>query len=234
MNIIFYCLSIVSVCIIYYPKAYPRTDANNTLINSKERAIYREKLRTIGDAIFKYQQSLRGNAPVYFYNSYFSLLFDIELFKCIIHILDEQKDRLDAIIKDNLELELIVAQALLYCNRQEEAMVRLLELNDKFPDNDNIPYYLITAYLNNNNLSEAKKLIENCIANPALRSRYSLFYFLQSKIFLQEENVIAAFEAIDQSVALLAKPEEAWLLRDQALQDTLSDFLQFCSQKESL
>lgn len=237
MNILCSSLLMISICVVYCPKMYTNIDAaldkyctphahSQTLHLIDDglqphhdhyarymRAIYLHKSGALRQSLLEYQKLLKNKAPVYLYDGYFSLLFDIGLFKRIVHIVDEQKNNLDALIKNNLELQLIIAQAFLHCDRDNEASTRFLALYHEFPDNEHVAYYSVVAYLKKNQLDQARKLIATCLNNASLKSKHFLFYFLQSKIFLQEQNIPAAGKAIDCSLELFPKFERAWLLK---------------------
>ena len=81
------------------------------------------------------QPMLTQNASPYVYEAFMRLLFDRGNFFAIADLATKQQARFDKIFKDNLEMKLLIAQALLHSGSEEKAEQIFTELSEKYPDN---------------------------------------------------------------------------------------------------
>ncbi|MFC1894741.1 tetratricopeptide repeat protein [Candidatus Dependentiae bacterium] len=167
----------------------------------------------IGGKPFKAAETFKklnkDNISFYAYDAQIRLFFDLHKFKKIVALGEKIKKH----FRDNLDIQLILAQSYLNLNLEQNAEKYFIELSKKYPDNDQIAYYTTVSYIKNNKLHDALDFINKCLSQHTLRSKHFLFHFLASKVYLHLRRYIDALEHIKKSVNLYPKFEKGWLLK---------------------
>lgn len=156
-----------------------------------------------------YKELFALNPPVAVYENYIKFLFGSQQFAKITalpaHILAQ--------FENNIDVELSLAQALLYTGRLKEADARFEKLTQKHGDHEQVAYYVVQYYMHVGQATKALAMLEKFLANTSLKAKHSLFYFLQSKIYLQINKPQKALEAIKESLKLYPNFDKGWLFK---------------------
>lgn len=165
-----------------------------------------------------YQHLLAQNPSPYIFGGFFRLLFDVGQFKSIVTLYEKKQAEFEKAFKDSLDFQLIVAQA--YLNTEQEAKAEKLfsALAEKYPDNEQVAYYTALTFIQNNQLDKALEFIDDCLEKPILHTKYFLFYFLKSKIHLQQHNPTKALAMIEKSIEAYPKFDRGWLFKSILLE----------------
>ncbi len=170
------------------------------------------------DAFKAYQSLLAKNPSPYTYEGFFRLLFDAGQFKNIVSLYEKKTALLEKSFKDNLEFQLIIAQAYLNTDQETKAVTLFTALAEKHPDNEQVAYYTALSFIQNNQPEKAIGFIDECLKKPILHTKYFLFYFLKSKIYLQIQQPTQALAMIEKSLEAFPKFDRGWLFKSILLE----------------
>lgn len=193
-----------------------------TLYENPERAqLYKDYLQAsylhsvgkLTEAFPLYEKVISKDATYFAYDGYIRALADLNKPEKIANLYTKEQIKFLQCFGSNIELSLIFAQALLEKQETNAAIILFNDLNKKNPHNAQISYYTIVCYLKNNNIEQAQKLLEECLADDLLRTKHYLFLFLQSKAFLQQNNMQAATTAINKSLELFPRFDKGILFK---------------------
>ncbi len=168
-------------------------------------------------ALELYQEITQTPHPVSLYTSYFPLLFQTGQFQQLTVLYKKQKPAILTLLKNNTELTLITAQALLLAGNQD-AEALFASLAKVHHENPQVTFYTAQALINHNKLDQAAKYLAAKLKNPALRPHYYLFHFLMAKIHLLQQNFSLAHEAINQSLKASPLFDKALLFKAMLLE----------------
>lgn len=161
---------------------------------------------------------VHSKASPHVYEALIRLRFDQGNFFAIANLARHKKDLLETTFKDNLEMKLLFAQSLLHAGNEKEATDLFEHLKTTYPDNDQVGYYNAVALIQKNKLPEALDYLNTVLANNALKSRHFLFLFLQSKVFMMQNNPTQALVAIEKSLVLFPKFDRGLLMKSMLLE----------------
>ncbi len=170
------------------------------------------------DAFKAYQHVLEQAHSPYAYGGFFHLLFDIGQFKSIVALYERKANILEAAFKNNLELQLIIAQAYLNTDQEAKAERLFTSLAEKYPDNAQVAYYKAVSFIQNKELDKALVFIDDCLQKPILHAKHFLFYFLKSKIYLAQNQATQALAMIEKSLHLFPRFDRGWLFKSILLE----------------
>jgi tetratricopeptide (TPR) repeat protein len=170
------------------------------------------------DAYKAYQHILAQNPPPYAYEGFFRLLFDVGQFKNIVTFYERKRATFETAFKDNLEFQLLIAQAYLNTDQEAKAVKLFTALTEKYPDNEQVAYYTALSFIQNNQIEKALAFIDECLKKPILHSKHFLFYFLKSKIYLQQHEPAKALAMIEKSIEVFPKFDRGWLFKSILLE----------------
>ncbi len=176
-------------------------------------ANYNHSSGNIQQALLQYKKILTENPSIYIYEGYLKLLFDVGLFAQVIDTIEKKKEQIQPLLNKSVELQLIIAQAYLHAGKDDEASTRFSLLAKEFPNNEQVAYYSIISLMKKGSDATVLSEIKKQLANEQLRSKHFLFYFLESKIYLQQRKLINAQQAIEKSLELFPKFERGWLFK---------------------
>jgi tetratricopeptide (TPR) repeat protein len=208
-QIIFVCLMVFSSHAFEVGSGQDNFDSNAQKYFLYLKAGYQHLSGNVAGALNSYDRLFDKNVPVYAYDGLIRLLFDINQLEKIVELYNETKGA----FTQNLEVQLIVAQALLSLNNDSEAENLFDELAEKYPDNEQVAYYTAVSFIKNNQNERALKFIDQVLKKPALKSKHFLFYFLKSKILMQMGRSQEALAVIKKSIELYPSFERGWLLK---------------------
>lgn len=182
------------------------------------KASYLHARGQIKEAAHAFQALLEHNPPSYVYDGYLTLLFDIGQFQKIISLVETQEKLFKRVLKNNLDLQLLVAQSYIHLNQDQKASTLLVALAKNHPENAQIAYYAAVALLKSGQLVQAHQFIDGCLNNPDLQAKHFLFYFLKSKICMSQNNMPQALAHIEKSLEKFPKFDRGWLLRGMLME----------------
>ena len=156
-----------------------------------------------------FEKLFSGDVPNYAYEGFIRLLHDLNQFEKINNLSNNVKQSFE----NNLDIQLIFAESLLNSNKDEQAETLFKKLVKKYPENEKVAYYAAVSYIKGNKPDKALEFINQCLEKPVLRSRYFLFHFLASKIYLSKKDNKKAMKSIKKSLELYPEFEKGWLLK---------------------
>lgn len=137
------------------------------------------------------------------------LLFDRENYPAVI----AEKEYILSLVPDEYETPLYLGQAYLSYDKPKEAITLLEKLNKTHENNENIMYYLASAYLRTQQFYHAESIINKLLARKELRNKHFMFYFLQAKRYFLEGNFPEAIVSIDHALELYPSFTKGLLLK---------------------
>ncbi|KKQ49535.1 MAG: Tetratricopeptide TPR_1 repeat-containing protein [candidate division TM6 bacterium GW2011_GWF2_38_10] len=185
------------------------------------------------EAFKAFQQLLAKPHPPYIYDGFFKLLFDLGQFKQISTLYQQKKAYFHKAFNKNLDFHLIVGQAYLYNNQEQEALTVFKKLATTYPDNDQIAYYTALSLIESKQYDKALEHIQSCIARPTLHNRAFMFYFLSAKIYHQQKNYDQALDTVEKSINLFPRFDRGYLFKAMLLEqqgkikDAIAGYQQF-------
>lgn len=163
---------------------------------------------------FKTYQSLFSNKHAsYAYEGFLKLLFDAGQFESIVQLEAQKKREFKEIFTHNLMIKLIFAQAFLYLGYDAKAENLFTELTEQYPDDEQVAYYSAVSYLKNGQFDRALTFLDKCLQRSGLKSKYFLFHFLKSKVYMQKNQPQKALVALEKSLKLFPKFDQGWLFK---------------------
>ncbi|KKP23781.1 MAG: Tetratricopeptide TPR_1 repeat-containing protein [candidate division TM6 bacterium GW2011_GWF2_28_16] len=160
-------------------------------------------------AVIKFEKLKRTESSVYFYDNYIRFLFLTNQFEAIVNLDQKIKDA----FKGNLEIEKIFAQAYFYVGRGDNSQDFLNRLIEQHPNDVQLTYFKAVSLIKSGKLEDGIKFVNACLENKNLESKYFLFYFLMSKIYLQKNQPDQALKYVNKSLDLFQDFEKGWLLK---------------------
>lgn len=176
-------------------------------------ATYEQSTGDVKNALKSYKQILKSKPSPHAYNGFLTLLFDVGQAKMIIETYEAHEQQLRKTFADNVDIQLILAQSYLAIKQDGKAEKIFMHLATNYPDNEQVAYFTVTSYIKNRQLDRADNFIKKCLKNPALKQKHFLFYFLQSKILVEQNNFAGALKVIEKSLELFPKFDRAWLFK---------------------
>lgn len=164
-------------------------------------------------ALEAYKQLIKTNPSPYVYHGFFQLLFDMGQFKNIIDTYQSKQAELAKQFDKDISMQLILAQSYLEIDQNAKAEQIFLRLASSHPDNEQIAYFAAVAYLKNNQLEKALEFSNKCLKNKALKQKYFLFHFINSKILIQQNKLPQALAQIEKSLSQFPKFDRALLFK---------------------
>lgn len=156
--------------------------------------------------------------PVYVYEPYLKLLFETGDIKKVLAVYTEKTNDFETKFKKNLDFWTVIAQSLLITNQDDKAGKIFSDLIKDYPDNEQIAYYHTMSMLKSNRLEEALKYLDECLTKACFKQKYFLFYFLRSKIYLQQNKLELASKDIDKSLEQFPRFDRGWLIKAMLLE----------------
>lgn len=173
------------------------------------KANYQHKGNEFDKALQTFQKLFERKPSIYAYVGYANLLFDANQYQKIIDLPDSVKDK----FKDETDFQLTLAQAYLFADKDKKASELFENLSLENPNNEYVAYYTAVSYLKNNQIDKALAFINRSLNKKSLSSKHFLFYFLKSKLFMQQGQPHKALEFASKSVELFPRFDKGWLFK---------------------
>jgi tetratricopeptide (TPR) repeat protein len=169
-------------------------------------------------ALKTYKQLLKSNPSPHAYGDLFQLLADTGQFKTVTSLYESKAQLFDTTLDKDIQVQLNLAQAYLNTGKDATAERIFTGLAAKYPDNEHVAYFSTLAYIKGNQFDKAHKLIDACLANPTLKQKHFLFYFLRSKILVHQNRLPQALASVEKSLELFPRFDHGWLFRSMLLE----------------
>jgi tetratricopeptide (TPR) repeat protein len=160
-----------------------------------------------------YKQIFKNKPPIFVFEGYFRFMFDIGHISKIVEIYQKNEPKFKKFFEKNLEFNMLIAQSLLTVNQDDKAEKIFVDLAKNFPDNDQVAYYFVVSLIKNNQFDKALAHLNECLKKPLFKSKYFLFYFLRSKIYMQLGKNNESMQDIEKSIELFPRFDKALLLK---------------------
>ena len=119
--------------------------------------------------------------------------------------------KLDPQFKNNVEMQMLFAQALEKAGKKNDAYSRLVTLNDQNKSNQEVAFKVIQIYLDQEP-ENALKVIDNLLNTSHRRPNNYIFYFLKAQVYLKLNKKAEALVAVKQCIETYPKFDKSWLL----------------------
>ncbi|MCB9493718.1 MAG: tetratricopeptide repeat protein [Epsilonproteobacteria bacterium] len=177
------------------------------------KGMYQHVKGKLGGSLKTFQELLLKSPSPYIYIGLFPILFDSGQWQKIVQFYTQKQTELTKLFDDNLELALIVSQSLLNLGRDDQAENLLANLTDKHPDDERVAYFVALSKIKRNEFDQAITFLDQCLAKKSLKNQHFLFYFLKSKVYLQQKKLPQALEEVEKSLKVLPKHDRRMLLK---------------------
>jgi tetratricopeptide (TPR) repeat protein len=196
-------------------------------------ATYQHAHGDAGSSLKTYKQLIKNNPSPHAYGDLFQLLSDTGQFKTITALYESKVMLFNNALSSDIQVQLNLAQAYLNTGKNTDSENIFTHLATKYPDNEHVAYFSTLAYIKNNQFDKAHKLIDTCLANPTLKQKHFLFYFLRSKILIHQNKLTQALACVEKSLELFPRFDHGWLFRSMLLEqlgrvsDAISGYKKF-------
>ena len=171
-------------------------------------ANYQQYKDNMPQAKVAYEQLLQKEGSPYAYKGYLHLLHENGLWKPIIQLMP----RLDSYFADDLEMQMIFAQAMERTGDHTGCDERLIKINDKHKNNQDVAFATVQCYLRRKEPENALRVIDGFLNNVPSRPNHFVFYFIKSQIYVQMNKKQDALQSIQKSIELYPKFDKSWLM----------------------
>ncbi|BDC34925.1 hypothetical protein Noda2021_08830 [Candidatus Dependentiae bacterium Noda2021] len=144
----------------------------------------------------------------YMFKGYLPYLLSVQNYQEIV----KNIPALDKLYAQDIEIQQIVAQALQKTGNRSLATQRMIALNKKFPENQEIAFEVVKLHIEQNEYPQALKTIDELLNTSPKKPNNFIFYFLKSQICLQQGNKLDALKQTRLCLELCPKFDKAWLL----------------------
>jgi tetratricopeptide (TPR) repeat protein len=155
-----------------------------------------------------YKEILNADASLYAYKGYAHLLFDAGQYKAMLPLLP----KLEPLFAKDPILGLIFAQALDQTGHPQAADERIIALNDKCKNNQEIAYQTVGTYMRRKEPENALRIIDNFLNGSPRKPTHFVFYFLKSQIYAKLNNLPEALTNIQKSLEMQPYFDRGWLM----------------------
>lgn len=155
-----------------------------------------------------YFKIFADNGPNHVYKGYLNFLFQTQQFQRIVSLLP----KLEKPFENDKDAQFIFAQALQMTNQQEKADDKLIRLNNKFKDHQEIAFQTAQVYIRRKEPENALETIDNLLNSTPYKPNNFIFYFLKSQIHQQSDNMELALENVKKSIDMYPHFDKSWLL----------------------
>lgn len=164
-------------------------------------------------ALEAYKELMKTNQSPHVYHGFFQLLFDLGQFQAITQAYQSKQAEFTKTFGNDIPMQLILAQSYLETDQAAKAEEIFQRLATLHPENEQIAYCATVAYIKNNQLDKALAFSSKCLKNPALKQKYFLFHFLNSKVLIQQNKLPQALAQIEKSLELFPRFDRALLFK---------------------
>lgn len=157
------------------------------------------------------QLLLTPDTPIHIYKGYLPLLAAIKEHQQIVILMPHLKDH----FANDPDIQLIFGQALEYTGKQKEADELFIKLSRQFTTHQGIIYQAVNSYRRNKERTNAIKLIDDLLNNPANSSNRSnnfVFHFMKAQLYTELSDTDNARQSVGTSLKLYPNFDKGWLL----------------------
>lgn len=165
-----------------------------------------------------YKKLFEKKPPIFVYDGYFKFLFDMGQILKIVEIYQKNESKFKKFFENNLDFNLMVAQAFLMANQDDKAEKIFVDLAKNYPDNEQVAYYFAVSLIKNNQFEKTLAYLNECLEKPQFKSRSFLFYFLRSKVYMHMNKNDLAMRDIEKSLEVFPRFDKALLLKAMLLE----------------
>lgn len=144
----------------------------------------------------------------YMYKGYLPYLVSTKNYQEII----KNMPQLDKLYGQDIEIQQIIAEALQKTGNRSLATQRMIALNQKFPENQEVAFEVVKLHIEHNEFAKALVTIDQLLNTSPKKPNNFIFYFLKSQICLQQGNKPEALKQTRLCLELCPKFDKAWLL----------------------
>lgn len=155
----------------------------------------------------------RRQAAQHAFEPYLQVLFDAENFPALLSVYKKNRKKVDALMAKKPMTKAFIAQAYLSTGQELKAKKMFDELVKESPNNVQLCYFIAVGYIKSGRKELAVNFLQHCVANPALKNKHYLFYFLLSKSYLELKRPNEAMASIELSIEQFPKFDRGWLFR---------------------
>ncbi len=177
------------------------------------KASYQYKVGKVRDSLNTFQKLFSSSPALDAYSDYFKLLYAIGKSDILLKIYLKQKKDFDKTFKNNVDVNMTIAQTYLDKGMIAEAERVYLKMAESNVDNEPIAYFAATALARQGDKKRAKEWLDRGIKNPSLKRIHHLFYFLKSKMLIDENKSQEALATIEKSLELAQNFDQALLVK---------------------
>lgn len=155
-----------------------------------------------------YNPLLQSNPSPYAYKGYLNLLQETGQWAKIIGLLGT----IDTTFAQDVEIQMIAAQALERTGNQNACDERIIKLNDQCKTNQELAFGAAQIYQRRKEPENALKVIERYLNATGDKANNFIFHFMKSQIYVQMEKKPQALASVKKSLELYPKFDKSWLL----------------------
>ena len=186
-----------------------RTIVNADKLHQNWIGAYMEYKGDLNQALQWYKKLIEEpETPGFMYKGILHLLGHTQTYKPIIQLMP----KVEASFKDDIEIQLLFAQALQKAGYQTAADERIIKLFEKNKQNAEVALITAQTYVRRKELENATQTIEQHLSHAPGNMNNFVFYFLLAQIKLMLNNKPEAIALIQKSLDLNAQFDKGWLL----------------------
>jgi len=149
--------------------------------------------------------------PLYARKGQLHHLFSTNQYAYIVKLI-QALPQLETLFADDAQVQQIIALSLAQTGHLPEAEKRLLALQKKFKDNQEIAFNTAQIYVRKNDFKNALTVIDTFLNNAATKPNNFIFYFLKAQILINMGKYADARASIQKSLDLYPHFDKSWLL----------------------
>jgi predicted Zn-dependent protease len=155
-----------------------------------------------------YNKLLTSNPPIYFYRGYVSFLFGVKAYAEIVKLIP----KLDTHYHDDVDLQLIFAQALMGVGNTQASNDLFIRLSNQFKTNQAAVFQAAQIYMSKKEPENAIAVIDSLLNSSPKKSNNFIFHFLKAQIYVQQQDNTKALSAVTACLEMHRHFDKGWLL----------------------
>jgi tetratricopeptide (TPR) repeat protein len=162
----------------------------------------------IAEADRWYQQIFEYSMPLYAHIGYIPFLFETKQFDKIVSLIPLLESQLAG---DSL-VQHIVALSLEKTGAKQAAMDKFIALSKKFNTHQEIIFHTMQLLIAQQKLPQALELINSYLNSTSAKTNNFIFYFIKAQLYLQSNQIAAAYDSIKKCIELYPHFDKGLLL----------------------
>ncbi len=155
-----------------------------------------------------FKKLMNGNPDMAVYKGYISFLFALGAYAYIVQLIPQLDER----FKDDVEMQLIFAQALQKNNKEKESEERFITMGNRFKTDQAVVFQVARIYMGRKEPENAISAIDGFLNNSPKRPNNFIFHFVKAQIYTQLNEHEKALAAVTMSLEMHAHFDKGWLL----------------------